>query len=346
MQYFSHPTVLKIKKYFKNRYRFYAVAVMFLLLLLVQTDTVNAVKIVIPNDSLRYQVVSSDLVSQTVKEFKPDSGNEVFSIVYRGSEQVFLDKDGNVITDEGVINLYKNYGYALKRPTVIAASIKPDTTVQNDAPTLNDIIRAPSQVERKNFIEFADFEIRAPIIFTTANDIYEKGGDGKPDYQRPILENQEDARNGEHAGTPVLKLLREGAVLMSGIPTIPAPGELGNSYIVGHSANYASETSPYREIFNPLVDQTMDQLNGKSFYIWDSYGRKLQFKIIDSLLPKFDDEDVSYIAYGIDGKNLGRESPWKDRRIVTLQTCKTVFVSGSGYIPLFRRLIRAELVVQ
>jgi hypothetical protein len=343
MEYFSHPTVLKIKKYFKNRYRFYAVAVMFLMLLLVQTDTVNAVKVVIPNDSLRFQILASDIVSQTVKEYKPESEGEVAQIVYRGEEQFFLDKDGNVITDNSVINLYKNYGYALKKQTVISAKITPGVVVDT-SPTLNDLIRAPNQVERKNFIEFADYEIRAPLIFTTAEDIYVKGADGKPDYQQPILENQDDARRGEHAGTPVLKLLREGAVLMTGIPSIPPPGELGNSYIVGHSANYATETSPYREIFNPLVDQTMDQLNGKSIYIWDSYGRKLQFKIIDSLLPKFDDEDISYIAYGIDGKGLERESPWKNRRVITLQTCKTVLIPNEGYIPLYRRLIRAELV--
>jgi hypothetical protein len=67
---------------------------------------------------------------------------------------------------------------------------------------------------------------------------------------------------------------------MTGIPSVPVPGEIGNSYIVGHSSNFSSVISPYNEVFKPLVYNS--KINDR-FYVWDQNGRKLIFRVYENI---------------------------------------------------------------
>ena len=165
-----------------------------------------------------------------------------------------------------------------------------------------------------NTLNFSTVGIEAPILYARLDDIFEKNPDGSINATRPI---QEDLKQGP-LSTPVQRLLTKGIVHL---PFTPNPGELGNSYIVGHSSNYASVKSAYNYIFKDLGNAKV----GDEFTIFNSLGKGLIFKVFEKLEVNSADVDKAYQDFG-------------SRRVVTLQA--SILVNGK---PLKRLLVRGEL---
>ena len=333
MEFRRDSKLAEIKKIWRLRYRFAAVLVLLLSVFVFNSDTTTAVKVVVPEDSLNYRVVAQDLLTSTVEYRKvEDNFSQVASIVYRGDQKYIIKRDNYLLSDALTVRKVDKLGYVYNRPKV---DFNPGTFVAEDAAatTLNDLIPAPrdASVERKNFLEYPRFNIKVPIIGTTGADLYNTKGDGAVDYTNPIIEDPAAYAGGNYESTPVLRKLLDGVVLLNGVPFLPEPGELGNAYIVGHGRNYANAGSPYSQIFEPLVNQSRE---GDEVYVWDADGRKLVFKVFRNDLIDFTDVEAAY------GWSSGE---WKDRRIITLQTCKLEWTANQGWYPSKRWLVRAEL---
>ena len=108
------------------------------------------------------------------------------------------------------------------------------------------------------------------------------------------------------------------------------PGDIGNSYIVGHSSNFSSVKSDYNTIFKPIESVSKP---GEEFILWDDCGRELKFKVFETLRIEEGDVNEAYKIY-------------PDKRVVTLQTSILTFVPGKGLTPTHRWLTRGELVME
>lgn len=325
----------EIKKLWRLRYRVYAILVLIMSVFVFTSDTATAVKVVVPEDSLNYRIVDKNLLTSNV-EYRQiaDSLSELNKIIYRGDDRIVVKNNNYLLTDAQDLKRVDRLGYAYARPRIV---LNPSNFVPEpeSVVTLNDLIPAPDvgQSQRKNFLEYPRFSIKTPIISTTASDLYNTKSDGSIDYTKPIIEDPAAYAGGNYESTPVLRKLLDGVVLLNGVPFLPEPGELGNSYIVGHGRNYANAGSPYSQIFEPLVERSQP---GDEIYIWDSEGRKLTFRVFRNDLIDFQDVDAAY------GWNSGE---WNSRRIITLQTCKLEWVPGTGWYPSKRWLVRAELAL-
>ena len=347
MEYRTGRRFTGLKRLWRLRYRAYAVMVIFFSVFIVTQDTPNAVKTLVSADSLNYQITDQNIFAKKILEFTGATKTTatITSIVYKNDTSQFVDSNKKLVTEGVEYNRYKNYGYVLRPPTVSFAAIVGQPSDQSGTgalgvipaapPELNDIVRAPQNPDRTNFIDYPRFNIKAPIEYTTPEDVYNKNPDGSVDYQSPIWDDQNEVRRGNYTSTPVLKLLLDGIVHMGGIPGVPLPGELGNAYIVGHSSNYSSVASPYNEIFRPLVNRSAE---GDIFYVYDQQGRKMKYKVFENVEIRFDaDPEIAYQRNNAD---------YRGRRIVTLQTCKTVWENGQGWVPTYRWLVRGELVTE
>jgi hypothetical protein len=178
-------------------------------------------------------------------------------------------------------------------------------------------IRSPENGP-KNRLEFPKFNITAPLIYTSFQDLYGTREDGTIDFfSDPGTRNY-------GAESPVQVKLQSGVVHMAFSPT---PGEIGNSYIVGHTSNYSFVRSDYNTIFAPLVYQTQ---NGDEFFIYDYEGRKLKFRVFENLAISENDVATAYKTFG-------------EKRVVTLQGSILERVNGRN-LPTKRWLVRGELV--
>lgn len=324
----------ELKKLWRLRYRVYAIIVLLLSVFIFNSDTATAVKVVIPEDSLNYRVVASNLLTSQVElQTISDNFNSLDSILYRDTNRYLIAGDKQLLTDNLTIHKVDKLGFTYAKPQLV---LNPGSFVPEETKlSLNDIIPAPvaTKVERKNFLEYPRFSIKTPIVQTTPTDLYNTKSDGTVDFQNPIIEDPIAYAGGNYESTPVLRKLLDGAVLLNGVPFIPEPGELGNAYIVGHGRNYANTGSPYAQIFEPLLERSEvgDEIN-----IWDADGRKLIFKVFQNDLINFDDVEGAY------GWTSGI---WNNRRIVTLQTCKLEWTASTGWYPTKRWLVRAELQI-
>ena len=344
MEYRNVRGLLWFKRLWRYRYRFYALIIIVLTVFIVGSDTTDAVSTLVSKDSLTTEIVSSSLFGQQVRTYVAPQGPQVEQIVYRGADKLFVNTLRNVVTQGDEKNYYDNYGFVLKPPIVDASVVQAPAVVEQ--PVLNDIVRAPYNPERKNYIEYPRFSVQAPLVYTVPSDIYERDGNGNINYSRPITEDPQADYHGNYTSIPILRLLLDGVVVMTGIPGIPYPGELGNSYLVGHSSNFSSVVSPYREIFKDLVNHSAV---GDEFYIYDAQGRKLKFRVFEIVDLKFDgSQETADAAYGYQRKadasgNIITTNRFSNRRVVTLQTCRSVFYGGYWY-PTYRWLTRGELV--
>jgi Sortase domain len=333
MEFRRVSRLAEVKKIWRLRYRFSAVLVLLLSVFVFNSDTATAVKVVVPEDSLNYRVLAQDLLTSTLEYRKvEDNFGQIDSILYRGDQKFVIKKDNYLLSDPSTLRKVDKLGYVYARPKV---DFNPGTYVPEDiaATTLNDLVPAPQDttVERRNFLEYPRFNIKVPVISTIGSDLYNTKGDGTIDYANPIIEDPAAYAGGNYESTPVLRKLLDGVVLLNGVPFIPEPGELGNSYIVGHGRNYANAGSPYSQIFEPLVNQSQE---GDPIYVWDADGRKLTFRVFRNDLIDFTDVEAAY------GWTTGE---WKSRRIITLQTCKLEWTPKQGWYPTKRWLVRAEL---
>jgi hypothetical protein len=193
---------------------------------------------------------------------------------------------------------------------------------------LDTLLKVPENPENKNLLLYPQYGITVPIKYTGLKDLFETDEQGEllKDTEGkyvPIIENV--ARDGP-LGVPIQKLLIGGIVHVG---FTPLPGEVGNSYIVGHSSNFSSVPSDYNYIFQPL--ERKSQI-GEEFTIFDKDGRKLIFRVFETVEVLEADTETAFKAFG-------------DKRVVTLQCSILEWVSGQGLQPTKRWLTRGELVI-
>ena len=216
-----------------------------------------------------------------------------------------------------------------------------DETLDKKAPTqpqpLDEIIPAPADCpetppyqsvkQKKNWMMYPKYDIEAPLQNGSFQDFYNSNPKtGYVDLSKPIEEDKNAIARGNYESVPVQKMLKNGIVRL---PITPAPGQVGNSYIIGHTSNFPQVVSNYNRIFKP-IERTSKV--GEEFYIWDHKCRKMKFVVFESLAIREEDVDTAY-------KNFG------DRRVVTLQG--SILELVNGYLePTKRWLTRGELMVE
>jgi hypothetical protein len=98
--------------------------------------------------------------------------------------------------------------------------------VQKDL--IRELVPVPSKPEKKNTISYPQYDLDVPLIYTNIEDMFDKGSDGKIDFNKRL--------NDDNVNSPLQTKLKAGAILL---PISPLPGEVGNSYISGHTSNYS-----------------------------------------------------------------------------------------------------------
>jgi LPXTG-site transpeptidase (sortase) family protein len=209
--------------------------------------------------------------------------------------------------------LSKDLGYTL--PVTVVEQYK---QVSNDEfkksgipEPLEQIVPAPSSPNKRNTLIWEKYKIDTPIVYADWTDVFDKDDSGKILFDKFVDNNPIDS--------PVQKKLREGIVHL---PFTPAPGEVGNSYIVGHSSNYSSVESKYNFVFKEIIEKVS---NGEDFVIFDNNGRELKFKVINTIVVKEEDVAKAYVKYD-------------NKRTVTLQG--SILENGK---PTKRYLVVGEL---
>ena len=313
------------KKPFKNRYRLYSILVMFAIIPLLSADTFNFPQTVFTTGAVYSQNI---IIAKRIQAKNFNSDSAIASLNQKSENK---QKNDVVIKLSGQGNGFPEPDQNAKTP-----EIKPtDTTngtdqqngVSNPAPeaprilTLEDLIPKPDSPQFKSQIVYAKVKIKAPIIWSRLEDLYEKNPDGSINVEKAITEKEADIKAGNYESTPIQKLLKDGTVHLA---DSVMPGEVGNSYIIGHSSNYRQVISNYNNVFATLQQGK----EGEEFIIFDADGRELNFRVFESRVIDYDDVKTAYKDFG-------------DRRVVTLQA--SVLVNGK---PLKRRLVRGELVVK
>jgi hypothetical protein len=160
----------------------------------------------------------------------------------------------------------------------------------------------------KNLLYYPKYGISANIVYSTRDDVY--NADGTP--------KNTGARNSSFQ-----QKLKRGILHLY---STPLPGEIGNSYIVGHSSDYCPCTK-YSRIFKPLEKRSQV---GEIFYIYDHHGNKMTFRVFEAFeLRNVDSPEAMQEAY----KSFG------NKRVVTLQT--SIFVNANQ---IDRWLTRGEMI--
>jgi hypothetical protein len=196
------------------------------------------------------------------------------------------------------------------------------------ARSVSDLIKKPDNPRLKNFLKYPKYGVNAPILYAGLGDLFQTDTSGNllkdaNGQYIPIIENVD--ANGP-LSVPIQRLLVDGIVH---IGFTPKPGEIGNSYIVGHSSNFASVRSDYNTIFKPFERQSQV---GEEFFVYDADGRELRFRVFEVLAVLEADTETAFKSFG-------------EKRVVTLQSSILEFVPGRGLQPTKRWLTRGELVI-
>jgi hypothetical protein len=174
---------------------------------------------------------------------------------------------------------------------------------------------------QKNWLSFGKYRVEAPIINGSFGDFYSYGSDGQINLNSEIIEDQNAIARGNYESVPVQKLLKAGVVHL---PISPALGQVGNSFIVGHTSNFPQVKSNYNTIFKPFESKSRV---GDEFTIWDHKCRQMTFRVFEAFAIGEYDTDTAY-------QNMG------NRRVVTLQGS----ILDASWQPTKRWLTRGELV--
>ena len=305
---FRSEVVHFFKGLYRLRYRIYAIIVLISMVPILYASGNN-----IPS-------------SVSVFGFKTLHDNPVFSTLERrdlskfsyGDNVTALAKSFNYFDDSSLNLNDQNRAYLFGQ---VGLSAEEQIALAKAAP-LEQLIECPANPQNIDFLRYPKYNINTPVIYSELSDLFETGEDGEIDYQSPI---QEDLDAGP-LSNPIQRLLVDGIVH---IAFTPDPGEIGNSYIVGHSSNFASVRSDYNTIFKPIERVSKP---GEEFILWDKCGRKLTFEVFE--VKEILEEDVQE-AYRI----------FPGKRVVTLQTSILEFVPGIGLYPTKRWLTRGELIL-
>lgn len=201
-----------------------------------------------------------------------------------------------------------------KLPIIIAEPIQLiDGGIYPTKISLNSIIAKPVVAEKKSTIVWEKYGLNAPIIWAEFGDVFETKTDGSINFEKSL--------DTSSTTSPIQKRLEQGPVHL---PYSPLPGEIGNSYIVGHSSNFSFVKSQYNTVFKSFERKSSP---GEEFYIYDFFGRKLKFKVFEGIVVNEADITEAFKTFG-------------EKRIVTLQS--SILENGK---PTKRWLTRAELVI-
>jgi hypothetical protein len=238
---------------------------------------------------------------------------------------------GQIAQEIAANNLTFSYGKNINSDQDVLKNIQGVVTGQIEKSKklpLNDLVPIPDNPQLVSFLRYPKYNINVPVQYAGLKDLFQTNekGDFLKDKNGSYLPIEEDVARDGPLGVPIQRLLIDGIVH---IGFTPQPGEIGNSYIVGHSSNFNSVQSNYNYIFKPL--EQISQV-GEEFFVYDKSGRELKFVVFEtkSILEK----DVAE-AY----KDFG------DKRVVTLQCSILEFVPGKGLQPTKRWLTRGELVL-
>jgi hypothetical protein len=202
-------------------------------------------------------------------------------------------------------------------------------------PRLRDLISIPTEKTKTNWLSIPDYGVEAPIIYASFQDFFEQDktkSENIVDFSKPIQEDKAEVNKGNYESVPVQRLLRDGVVHL---PFSTHPGELGHSFIVGHSSNFSTVQSDYNEVFKPIERKTKV---GDIFYIYDFEGRKLKFEVFEAISVSEEDVSTAYRTFP------NSSFPDKDR-VVTLQASILETVNGR-LEPTKRWLTRGQLVLE
>jgi hypothetical protein len=201
-----------------------------------------------------------------------------------------------------------------------------DKALYKDFVPLESLFPAPQKAEKTSTLVYPKLKIEAPLIYASFEDIFTKNSKGEINFFNVIQESKADIDKGKFTSVPYQQLLTKGVLH---VPFSPAPGEIGSSYIVGHSSNYITVKSKYNEIFKDLKDKSATD---DTFFIYDAKGRKLTFKVFESKVVEEADVGEAYKSF-------------PNRRVVTLQSSVLENIKGK-LVPTKRFLLRAELVLE
>ncbi len=246
-----------------------------------------------------------DKQDQSTKTIQDPTGESITDILKKAN------LDLGFINSNNILEIQQNL------PVTQIDKTKVDLKNIPNRPTLQGLVPAPKTAEQKNLLIWEKYNIKAPIQNASFQDIYQAKSDGTVDFTKFIDNNP--------TSSPVQQLLTKGVVHL---PFSPRPGEVGNSYIIGHSSNYNSVQSDFNKVFEPIENAQV----GEEFIIFDHKGRALTFRVFESLaVPEADVKE----AY----KNMD------DKRVVSLQGSILETVNGQ-ILPTKRRIVRAELVIK
>lgn len=340
MKRFPRNKTKKIRSLWNLRYRFYALLIIIIISPMAFYSGDKNIPETVTN--LNQKVVYSNLLASKIQRVNSqDQNNFTTAGTSAGtnntnensSNGVVEDVVGQVITEQ-LRKIRIDAGFISSKPFIelgspIKISEEDKSIIQNDSDTsshtvsqqnkpLDKIIppeRASSTL--RNVLLYDKYKIRAPIIYTTFEDLFEKREDGTFNFSRPL--------DADSIDSPVQRKLERGIVHLA---YTPQPGELGNSYIVGHSSNYSWVNSPFNRVFAPIEEQSQP---GETFVIFDRHGRELKFRVFETLKIRAGESDIAF-------------KPFPDRRVVTLQT--SVLGMENGRLAATHRwLTRGELVV-
>jgi hypothetical protein len=291
----------------------------------------------------KFEIIQSGLIASKLARIYPKSNNQnsneetepdnqVAQIIIKDGKTIYLNKTGQVITDL-LRNAGFDSGYISDQPfidlnlplpvekkveTVEVSTQTPDEAVKLTLPKpLGDIVQKPTNPQFKNFLRYPKYNINVPVIYSSFEDLFEKNPDGTIDFSKP--------RDNDPIESPIQVKLRDGIVHMA---FTPQPGEIGNSYIVGHSSNYSSVKSSYNTVFKPIESKSKV---GEEFIIYDRFGRELKFRVFEAIRITAEDGAQAYKNY-------------PDKRVVTLQT-SVLTLTRNGYQATHRWLTRGELIL-
>jgi sortase (surface protein transpeptidase) len=316
------------RKLWQLRYRFYAILTLIILLPLLYASSSNVPQNI---QVLGYEVVSSNILAQKIQRVRKTTNvsSSSSSSATKPSEKVRLDQTSEEVTEKlksiGVnagfidVKLLDDLGIPspVSKKEIELEKEKADQEKKKRPLNLDEIYPKPDASAQTNFIKIPNYNINAPIIYSSFEDLFLKNPDGTIDFNNP-------ADTGD-VNSPLQKKLQDGVVHIAFTPT---PGEIGNSYIVGHSSNYSFIKSNYNQVFKPIE---RGGKIGEEFIIYDNYGRELKFRVFETGI--IEERDVAE-AYKI----------FDNRRVTTLQTSVVSWRAEKGLYPYQRWLVRGELI--
>ena len=308
----------RLKDLWRLRYRFYAILVILILPIILYSSDAN-VKDNVSVDA-GFRIVDSNILASRITREKSknqylqksveDSNQNTITSKNDSKiqEKIFQPIPGSLNVSKGELKAFdsnnKDISTNYLGSTFFKEFIKGSNNDNKARISLEDVIKQPEVGIKYSWLSFPKYKIQTPIQYATFDDLFDQKTDQKSketDKTKPQEYNFGNLKDTSALDSSVQKKLEQGIVHLG---YTVAPGEIGNSYIVGHSSNFASVKSDYNTIFKPIENATK---NGDEFFIFDQKGRELKFCVFDNL--KIPEEDIK-TAY----------QEFSGQRIVTLQT--------------------------